>query len=104
MLYYRITVRFAWDPDKHRTNQKKHGITFETATRVFDDSHVIFRQDRIVEGQLRWHAIGRAEKAVLVVVHAYLEVKHGEEENVRIISAREASKRERRIYMEQTAE
>ena len=56
-------------------------------------------------GEQRWHAIGAAAEAVLLVVHAYrMEYEHGEEETVRIISAREASQRERRVYLQQAAE
>jgi len=58
-----------------------------------------------VSGEQRWHAIGAAEGAVLLVVHVYrMENENGEEESIRIISAREASARERRIYIQQAAE
>ena len=106
-------MRFEWDSEKDRINQRKHGgIAFESAALVFDDPHVIFRKDRIVDGDERWHAIGAAEAAVLLVVHAYrMENDNGEEETVRIperaaigISAREASQRERRVYFQQAAE
>jgi hypothetical protein len=99
-------MRFEWNQEKNRLNQLKHrGIAFESAALVFDDPHVIFRKDRIVSGEQRWHAIGAAEGAVLLVVHVYrMENGNGEEENVRIISAREANKRERRIYIQQAAD
>jgi hypothetical protein len=99
-------MRFGWDSDKDRVNQKKHGgIAFESAALVFDDPHVMFRKDRIVDGEQRWHAIGVAEGAVLLVVHAYrMERENGEEETVRIISAREANQRERRVHLQQAAE
>jgi uncharacterized protein len=98
-------MRFEWDGEKNRINQLKHsGIAFETAD-VFDDPRAIFRKDRIVAGEQRWHAIGAVEKAVLLVVHLYrMEDKNGEEEIIRIISAREASQRERRIYIQQADE
>jgi uncharacterized DUF497 family protein len=98
-------MRFEWDSEKDRINQRKHGgIAFESAALVFDDPHVIFYKDRIVDGDVRWHAIGAAEGAVLLVVHAYrMENDNGEEEIIRIISAREANQRERRVYLRQTA-
>ncbi len=101
-----ITVRFEWDSAKNRINQRKHdGIAFETAALVFDDPLAIFRKDRTVAGEQRWHVIGAVEGAVLLVVHVYrLEDENGEEEAIRIISAREANKRERRIYVQQAAE
>jgi uncharacterized DUF497 family protein len=81
------------------------GISFESAVRVFDDPHVIFRKDRIVEGEQGWHAIGAVQRAVLLVVHVYrMENENGEEETIRIISARESNKRERRIYVQQANE
>ena len=99
-------MRFEWDSEKDRINQRKHGgIAFESAALVFDDPHVIFYKDRIVDGDERWHAIGAAEGAVLLVVHAYrMENDNGEEEIIRIISAREANQRERRVYLRQSAE
>ena len=99
-------MRFEWDSEKDRINQRKHrGIAFESAALVFDDPHVIFRKDRIVDGDERWHAIGAAEGAVLLVVHAYrMENDNGEEESIRIISAREANQGERRVYFQQAAQ
>jgi|SRR5271157_773825 len=99
-------MRFEWDGRKNRLNQLKHGgIALETAALVFDDPHAIFRKDRIVAGEQRWHAIGAVEGAVLLVVHVYrMEDENGDEETIRIVSAREASKRERRVYVQQTAE
>ena len=99
-------MRFEWDSEKNRINQHKHGgIAFESAALVFDDPHVVFRKDRIVTGEQRWHAIGAAEGAVLLVVHvSRMENGNGEEEIIRIISAREADKRERRIYIQQAGE
>src|ERR1017187_2842090 len=99
-------MRFEWDSEKDRINQRKRGgIAFESAALVFDDPHVIFCKDRIVDGEQRWHAIGAAEGAVLLVVHAYrVESDNGEEETIRIVSAREANQRERRVYFQQSAE
>jgi uncharacterized DUF497 family protein len=71
----------------------------------FNDPQIVFRKDRIVTGEQPWHAIGAAEGAVLLVVHVYrMENEHGEEESIRIISAREANKRERRIYIQQAGD
>jgi uncharacterized DUF497 family protein len=99
-------MRFEWDSEKNRINQLKHGgIGFETAALVFDDPHAIFRKDRIVAGEQRWHAIGAIEGAVLLVVHVYrMEDENDEEETIRIISAREANERERRGYVRQAAD
>ena len=88
---------------KNQVNQEKHSITFESAARVFDDPDVMFRKGRIVDGEQRWYAIGAVEGAVLLVVHLYRMNGNGEEENIRIISAREAGERECRVYIRQAA-
>jgi uncharacterized DUF497 family protein len=77
------------------------GIDFETASRVFADPNLVLRQDRVVDSEQRWHAIGVVQKAVLLVVHVYREEESNGEEVIRIVSAREADPRERRIYLEQ---
>jgi uncharacterized DUF497 family protein len=65
-------VRFEWDAEKDRANRSKHGgIAFSSAALVFDDPGVVLRKDRIAAGEQRWHAIGAAEKALLLVVHVY---------------------------------
>ena len=87
----------AWHEAKNRINRRKHGISFESAARIFEDPNVISYVDRVVDGEERWHAIGGAGGiALLLVVHA-VEEGHDEEE-IRIISARKAIPRERALY------
>jgi uncharacterized protein len=91
---------FSWDPDKNRTNQKKHGVSLEAACMVFDDPFQLSRMDRIVDGEERWQTIGRAgDVLLLLVVHTYPEPGPGDLE-IRIISARRANRKEREIYEE----
>ena len=98
-------MRFEWDAEKNRSNQKKHaGIDFETASRVFADPSLMLQKDRVIDGEQRWHAVGGVRKAVLLVVHVYIEENPNVEETIRIISAREADPQERRIYLEQAAD
>jgi uncharacterized DUF497 family protein len=98
-------MRFEWDAEKGRVNRKKHlGISFESAAQVFDDPNLLLRKDWVVEGEQRWPAIGAARQAVLLVVHVYRKEKDHGDEIIRILSAREASKRERRIYIQQAFE
>jgi uncharacterized DUF497 family protein len=88
---------FAWDEKKNRINHRKHGISFETAARIFEDPNVVSYRDRVVDEEERWHAIGCAGGiAILFVVHTS-EEEYGEEE-IRIISARKASPRERALF------
>jgi len=98
-------MRFEWDSKKNRINRTRHnGLDFETAARVFDDPRVVLMQDRIIEGERRWHAIGAVSAALLLVVHVYREDDVNDEEIIRIISAREANQSERRIYIQQAAQ
>ena len=99
-------MRFEWDGEKNRINQQKHGgLAFESAAIVFNDPNTIFRKDCVVAGEQRWHAIGMATGALLLIVHVYrMENQHDKDEVIRIISAREANKRERRIYIQQAGE
>ena len=93
-------MRVAWDNAKNEANRVKHGIEFEDAQMVFDDPFCITFVERVTDGEERWHAIGSVEKIiVLVVVHTYRE--ENSEEVIRIISARRATRKERRLY-EQT--
>lgn len=92
-----MIVRFEWDPAKAAANQRKHGVSFETATRVFADPNAIFEQDRSVDGEPRWQAIGVADGLVMLLVAHALE-ERGEVEAIRIISARKANRKERRRY------
>lgn len=92
-----MTVRFEWDEGKDRANIVKHGVGFDEASRVFSDPHVIIREDRVVEGEERLHAIGYVDR-VLLVVHTITE--EGLSAIIRIISARKATPAERELYEE----
>jgi uncharacterized protein len=92
---------FEWDPDKAASNVEKHGVTFEEATHVFvdDPNHQSDYDDEHSSlGEDRWVTIGRSRQMILVVVHTFHEHMH--QATVRIISAREATPRERRQYEE----
>ena len=75
-------------------NQQKHGISFEDVMHVFEDPYALFDQDRTDEaGESRWQALGLVgEVAVLLVAHTVRE--EGEDEVIRIISARRATREE----------
>jgi uncharacterized protein len=90
-------VRFDWDPEKAWENYRKHGVLFETAAEVFEDPDFVMYPDRDVDGEERWHTIGRVLGVLLLmVVHTFTE--EDEEEIARIISAREVTAHERRRY------
>ena len=90
-----MTLQFEWDEEKNRMNREKHGISFETAAYVFLDEFYIEMYDfehSIDED--RYIAIGRVGDLLFVVF-----TERGE--TIRLISARLATERERRLYYDQ---
>ena len=83
---------------KARVNLQKHSVSFEDAMHVFEDPYALFEQDRTdASGETRWHALGLAGGvAVLLVVHSVRE--DGEAERIRLISAGQATRKERNRY------
>ena len=93
-------MRVEWDAEKDVANQAKHGVSFEVATRVFEDPNYMLREDRIgAGGEQRWHAIGMVNAVLLLVVRVYRSTID-DEEIVRIISARKANQQEGRGYFQ----
>ncbi|HTD24311.1 MAG TPA: BrnT family toxin [Terriglobales bacterium] len=89
-------MRFEWDEAKNRRNLAKHKISFETAQLVFEDPYALSFQDLIVNGEERWQTFGMIAGLIVMVAHIFWE-ENGEE-IIRLISARKASSRERKIY------
>jgi len=90
---------FEWDIDKNISNVKKHGITFEEAQSIFDDlSAIIFEDDRFVYGESRYIIIGQIYLETLNKYTLGIVVYTEREATIRIISARKASKKERKLY------
>jgi hypothetical protein len=86
---------YEWDDTKNPINITKHGVSFSLAQRIFDGPVLTVRDQRKDYGETRGVSIGMVDGiAVLTVVHTD---RRG---NVRIISARPASERERRRYEE----
>ena len=91
-----MNILFEWDPIKAGSNFRKHGIVFEEATTVFSDSHSLTIDDPIHSmREKRFVTIGLSNNNRLVIV-----VHTDREERIRIISARLASRRERKQYEE----
>jgi uncharacterized DUF497 family protein len=91
-------VEFTWDLRKNRVNARKHGISFETVMSVFDDPLHVTVQDREIDGEIRWQTIGMANDLQVLIVAHTVEDEGQEEEVIRILSARKATRQERRIY------
>lgn len=89
-------IAFAWDDRKDRENQRKHGVSFKEATTAFADESARLKHDPAhSQEEGRFILLGFSAKLrVLVVVHAY---RQGETE-IRIISARKATRNERKQY------
>ena len=85
--------RFTWDEDKNLSNQRKHGVSFELAARVFLDPLHLSVQDRVENGEQRWQTLGLiGGVAVVLVAHTFTEDGATDEpvEMIRIISAESA--------------
>jgi uncharacterized DUF497 family protein len=93
-----MSLGFEWDERKARTNLAKHDVSFEEATTVFGDPASLTIPDPAhSQAEDRFILLGRSHRQrLLVVVHT----ERGD--NMRIISARPASRRERQDYEEST--
>jgi hypothetical protein len=84
-----------WDPEKARSNLKKHGVRLSDAEMVLFDPNALTREDTEAEGEQRFVTVGADSVGrVVVAVYAYRG------EDIRLISARSATKRERKSYEE----
>ena len=92
-------VWFEWDQAKATSNERKHGVRFDDAMLVFADPFALVEQDRIEGGELRWQTLGLVGEVVLLLV-AHTVRGEDEDEIIRIISARKASRGERKRYDE----
>ena len=91
-------MKFEWDKNKDIANQRKHGIAFSTAKKVFFDERRIVIPDNLHSLEETRHiTIGRAKKILFVV---YTERHHDDGDAIRLISARRANETERRLYYE----
>jgi len=93
-----MPTRFVWDEKKSRRNLAKHRVSFERASLVFADPFQLTQPDPS-ETEERWRTLGLVNEAVvLLVVHT--EIEEDDEQEIRIISARKATRIEKRAYEE----
>jgi uncharacterized DUF497 family protein len=94
-----VQYNFEWDPAKARENLRKHKISFERASQIFLDALAISIPDEEhSEDEERWTTIGKnGGGTLLVLIHTFREID-AENFNVRLISARKATKREEKEY------
>ena len=89
-------MRFEWDENKNKLNQKNHGVSFEEAQTVFYDplTRVAVDPDHSSEED-RFIAVGHSSAhRQLLVIHCYREAAR----TVRIISARKLTRSEKKQY------
>ena len=85
---------FEWDPKKAETNLKKHGVSFEEASTAFKDPLSLTIDDPLHSSdEERLILIGMSYNNRMLVI-AHTEIR----DNIRIISARKATKKERNNY------
>ncbi|MHC8507969.1 MAG: BrnT family toxin [Rhodospirillales bacterium] len=89
-------MEWIWDANKGQENRRKHGVAFKTARRVFDDPLSLTVADPYPH-EPRWRTIGMVKNVLLLVVRTDLEPHRAVG---RIISARKATRYERKRYEE----
>ncbi|MCD8039091.1 MAG: BrnT family toxin [Lachnospiraceae bacterium] len=89
-------INFEWDENKNQINKKKHGISFSEALTVFyDNNAVLFDDPEHSINEDRFLIIGLTENDnVCIVSHCY----RSNDNIIRIISARKATKSEKQVY------
>jgi uncharacterized DUF497 family protein len=85
-------MRFIWDEPKRQANLNKHGVDFIDAERVFVGPTFTFEDDREDYGEQRWVTLGLLGVQVVVIVHTETE------EEIRVISMREADNHEQLLF------
>jgi hypothetical protein len=86
-------VRFQYDPSKAAANLRKHRVSFADAEGVFGDPLAITLEDPDAEGEPRYVAVALGSAGELLVV-----VYSAREDEIRLISARRATRKERKQY------
>jgi len=85
-------MRYTWHEDKRRIALARRGLDFADAERVFDGPTFTFEDDRRDYGERRWVTLGLLRDKVVVLVHTEAE------DEIRIISMREAEKDEQLLF------
>ena len=89
-------MEFEWDESKNLRNIEKHGLSFERARKIFDGFFITWEDTRYDYGEVREVSLGNIEGVVMLAV-----VHTDRDGRIRIISARRANAKERRLYYEE---
>lgn len=87
-----IMLEFEWDENKNQENIRKHGVSFQEASRIFSRPTLDAVDERKDYGETRIASVGKSKSKVLYVVHTWRG------HVIRIISARKANQNEQRAY------
>jgi uncharacterized DUF497 family protein len=88
------TMKFTWDEHKRTSNVSKHGLDFADASIVFAGATFTFKDDRFDYSEHRFVTLGLLRTMVVVIAHI-------EQDNmIRIISMRKATRHEQKTYFE----
>lgn len=94
-----LAYDFEWDIHKATSNFKKHGVTFEQAASVFLDAFSLTVFDEThSQYEERWLTLGHTTDGLLLTVAHTYQATSSTTTRIRIISARSATKQERRFY------
>jgi uncharacterized DUF497 family protein len=88
-------MRFEWDETKRLANIEKHGIDFADVPPMFDGDVFTIEDQRFEYDEARYITFGLLKFRVIVVAHT------DDDEVIRIISARKASKHEEKQYFKE---
>ncbi|MBL8665410.1 MAG: BrnT family toxin [Candidatus Odyssella sp.] len=87
-------MEFEWDRDKAASNLRKHGVDFADAAQVFLDPFMLEYEDLGTFAEIRFNALGMVRNRLIFLVYTERPGR------IRIISARKATRHERRQYHE----
>ena len=88
-------MNYEWDDRKRKSNIKNHGIDFVNAPMIFNSYTLTIEDDRYDYGEERLITFGILEGRIVVVVHTE------NDDSIRIISIRKATKYEEKEYFSQ---
>jgi|PersoiStandDraft_1058852.scaffolds.fasta_scaffold24186_2 uncharacterized DUF497 family protein len=91
---HNVHMNIEFDPKKASSNLKKHGVSFAEAASVLLDAMALVREDSDAEGEARFLVVGTSDAGHMLTV-CYTLIG---DEAIRLISARPATKNERRQY------
>ena len=90
-------MRYEWDPEKDNLNLRLHGISFDEILSAFDDPNALdLADERHSDDEQRYNIIGITERGLVFVVYT-----EREDDVIRIISARKATRNEEQQYVEE---